>query len=237
MTSSVVQGPAGWLYRSLRIQAHPRTHLFAVDWARSNLPPGAAVLDVAAGQGALSQALLDAGFAVAATAWNDKFRPDVLRYRLDLDHPFGPEQVGGEYDLVCAIEIIEHVENPAAFLRSLSAVLAPRGRIILSTPNVESARARLQWLWRGCPGAFSTGEVTKNRHISMIWRQGLEHLVGCAGLEIAERRFFRRRTSWSRAVLYRTLEMLLQGEPGGETRLYVLRRAAERIDHRPNAVI
>ena len=41
----------------------------------------------------------------------------------------------GRFDLVVAFEIIEHLENPEAFLAELRRVLDPSGVLILSTPN------------------------------------------------------------------------------------------------------
>ncbi|MCP3958359.1 MAG: class I SAM-dependent methyltransferase [bacterium] len=39
------------------------------------------------------------------------------------------------YDLVCAFEIIEHLENPSRSLEHIKSSLAPGGRLVLSTPN------------------------------------------------------------------------------------------------------
>ena len=41
----------------------------------------------------------------------------------------------GHFDLIVAFEIIEHLENPEAFLAELRRVLHPSGLLILSTPN------------------------------------------------------------------------------------------------------
>ena len=41
----------------------------------------------------------------------------------------------GRFDLVAAFEIIEHMEDPQAFLQELLRVLTPSGLLILSTPN------------------------------------------------------------------------------------------------------
>jgi len=225
--------PGYWFYDGLRIQAELETHQFTVGYARAHWAAETKVLDVATGQGALAKQLLDAGFRVSCTSWNDECRVPVPIYRLDLDHPFGPADVGRQrFPLVCCIEIIEHVENPAAFLRSCESLLDDDGRLVLSTPNVESAAARLQWLLRGRPRIFSGDEIRRNRHISMLWREGLEFLIDQAGLHVCEKHLvgsFNLAPSLLatvRGLVYKGMCRLLPGEPRGTTRLYVLARSA-----------
>lgn len=224
--------PGYWLYDGLRIQAAVETHQFVVSWVSRQLEKGTPVLDVAAGEGALSKQLLDAGLAPVCTSWNDKCRVEAPQHRVDLDRPFTIEDVGGErFAAICAIEIAEHVENPAAFLRSCAAALRPSGHLLISTPNVESVAARVQWMVHGCPRIFSENEVRTNRHISMLWRQGFEVLIENAGLEIVERRLmgrFRMSRSWLTPIkraAYGALARLLPGDTQGTTRVYVLKHS------------
>jgi SAM-dependent methyltransferase len=39
------------------------------------------------------------------------------------------------FDLICALEFIEHLERPEEFLRLSRSLLAPKGRLFLTTPN------------------------------------------------------------------------------------------------------
>lgn len=218
----------GWSYDGLEIQADVATHHFTVAYAREHLAAGARVLDVGAGTGALAKQLADAGFDVSCTSWDGRVRAALPVFTVDLDVPFGTETVGGSYDLVCCLEVIEHVENPSALIRSLREIVKPGGRVIVSTPNVESAQARLQTFTRGCPLIFSGNEVTRNRHISMLWGEGLAFLFRCGGFDIERKvligapRLRGTAQRFLKTPVYWAMSRLLRGDLGGETRMYAL---------------
>lgn len=220
--------PSYWCYKGLRIQADVEVHRFVAAFAENKLGPGKSALDLASGNGALSQQLLDAGLTVASTSWDGQCQLPIPVYSLNLDHPFNSYSVGGRrYDLVCAIEIIEHVENPAGFLRSCAEVLAPGGSLIVSTPNIESSAARLQWLIHGFPNSFSAEEVINNRHISMIWRHGMDYFVEKAGLIVKEKHLLGpvwgpRPPSMFKRAAYGLMQRWLPGDLAGNSRLYVM---------------
>jgi glycosyltransferase involved in cell wall biosynthesis/2-polyprenyl-3-methyl-5-hydroxy-6-metoxy-1,4-benzoquinol methylase len=51
------------------------------------------------------------------------------------------------YDVVIASEVLEHMEDPLAFLRTLQALLRPEGMLILTTPNGYGWFELEQFLW------------------------------------------------------------------------------------------
>lgn len=68
------------------------------------------------------------------------------------------ENLTEEYDVVCALEILEHVSDPAAFVRTVSARVKPGGLAIFSTLNrtpksyalgIIAAEHILGWVPRG----------------------------------------------------------------------------------------
>jgi len=89
-----------------------------------------------------------------------------------------------QFDLVTSMEVVEHVTDPAAFIRELSARLAPGGLMILSTPN----RTMLSKLLL-VEAAERVGAVPRGTH---DWDQFLKpdeltELLEEAGLEVIDR--------------------------------------------------
>jgi cyclopropane fatty-acyl-phospholipid synthase-like methyltransferase len=119
---------------------HERARLRAITRALDGLalPPGARVLEVGCGRGWLSGLVLRRYGAVTAYDLSvepvEKARaafPDVAFETRDVmaDPP------KGEFDLVVASEVIEHIEDQASFADTLVDVTRPGGSILLTTPN------------------------------------------------------------------------------------------------------
>jgi 2-polyprenyl-6-hydroxyphenyl methylase / 3-demethylubiquinone-9 3-methyltransferase len=83
------------------------------------------------------------------------------------------------FDLVCAMEVIEHVGNKGAFVASLAQALAPGGLMVISTPN-RTARSRLLLV----EAAERIGHVARGTHHwdDFITPEELAELLAAAGL-------------------------------------------------------
>lgn len=68
-----------------------------------------------------------------------------LQTDLNKELAFEPES----FDVIIAIEVIEHLENPRAVVRELRRILRPGGYLIMSTPNNESIRSLLSLILKG----------------------------------------------------------------------------------------
>src|SRR5919106_3378525 len=62
----------------------------------------------------------------------------VVTGRFELDE----ELEAGSFDLILALHVIEHVDDPRGFAQRASDLLAPGGLFVLTTPNWDSADAR-----------------------------------------------------------------------------------------------
>jgi len=102
-----------------------------------------AALDVGCGAGLLAEPLarlganvtgIDASPEVIAVA-----REHAAAIGLEIDYRVGDVQtLEREFDLVTAMEVIEHVADPQLFVKALARRLAPAGLLVMSTPNATS---------------------------------------------------------------------------------------------------
>jgi SAM-dependent methyltransferase len=106
----------------------------------------AAVLDIPAGAGRLSDHLRERGFRVTAADINKK-RADYVFADMNKTLPFGNEQ----FDIVVSTEGIEHIVDYAGFISELARITRPQGYIILTTPNISCFYSRLMFM---CTGNF-----------------------------------------------------------------------------------
>jgi len=147
---STIQDTNEATYRGLQIHAAAGLHRDCLALVNSlNLRPQAPVLDLGAGAGAFSSRLIDSGFAVTAVEFNARrFKAPARCYSYDLNQDFSARLLK-QFDLVVAIEIIEHLANPRHFISNCLALLNQRGYLLITSPNVESWISRLIFLRRG----------------------------------------------------------------------------------------
>ena len=112
---------------------------------------GQRALDLGAGTGALALGLRELGWNVVAADCNPaEYHADIAFVKIDFNEQDFASKLGpGSFSLITSVEVIEHVENPIGFLRNIGRLLTPGGVAVLTTPNVDSAPARIKFLLRG----------------------------------------------------------------------------------------
>ncbi len=102
---------------------------------------GKTALDVGCGAGLLTEPLARMGAAVTGIDAAPENAAVAAAHAeaagLDIRYLAGELEGldGGRYDLVTAMEVVEHVTDPAGFVAGLAAALAPGGLLVMSTPN------------------------------------------------------------------------------------------------------
>jgi len=107
-----------------------------------SVSPHGTWLDVGCGGGKLVRYLRQRGFDA------EGIEPSEALYaRFLTDEPFFHRDIaavsGRRFDVVSALDVIEHVDDPVAFLASLRDSVQPTGTIVISTPDVAGAAARV----------------------------------------------------------------------------------------------
>lgn len=175
-------------YRGLLVKADPGLHEQVADRLRARLAPGGRVLDLGAGEGALSARLSDLGFKVTAADCDDESFAcaEVPFTRVDFDDSRAMEQFVTDhedgFDAVIGIEVIEHVQDQWRYVRQLTRMVAAGGVVVITTPNVSSWMSRLMFFFRGRFHQFSDSDLEYG-HINPVTPWELELILTRSGLQ------------------------------------------------------
>lgn len=170
-------------YKGIPMFCDPLLHETCFRYAQHE-PKSARILVLGSGSGAFDQRLVDNGFQQVTSI---DFRPDFFKAQgttfveRDLNQDFSDL---GTFDLIVAIELIEHLENPAHFLRNAVSCLVENGKLIVTTPNIESGPSRVSFLIQGKLSFFTEGDMEGSGHITVLPEHIFAFHVKNAGLRI-----------------------------------------------------
>ena len=181
--------------------AGPMRPLHAMNPARigyidKRIAPASRVLDVGCGAGLAAEALARKGHSLLgidlAEAALNAARDHATGSGLDLTYRLtAAEDLAAEperFAAITALEVIEHVPDPAQFLASLTALLAPGGKIFVSTLNrtkisLLTAKIGAEYVLRLLPvGTHDWNKFITPAELSALGRQAGLRLADCTGL-------------------------------------------------------
>ena len=205
-------------------------HDFVVETVFQRLESrGGKAVDLGAGSGLFAKRMKELGWnAMGADKNVDAFKAALPFQEIDLNDREFSKQLGECcFTMVAGIEVIEHVEAPINLLRNARRLLKPGGRIVLTTPNVDSVPARLKFLLT--EKIRMMDEVSEPTHVSPVfWDLLRRKFVPAADLEIEQHYLYppdsfiatRPRYAW----IVKTLSPFVGGECKlGDNHVLVLR--------------
>lgn len=211
-------------------------HERAFELISKHVPKSGRILDVGAGTGSFSKRLIDQGYAgtEAVEFHADWFQvPGVPVHALDLQDDWAAK-LPAPADAVVSLEVIEHLENPWHFARQCALAVKPGGVIVLSTPNIQSSRSRLQFLMNAEFRFFRQKDYEAIGHITSLTQNQIRQVFEAAGCEPVEQARSRHKgilrprspRKAFQAAVYALAYPLMRGPKHGEVGLYVFRKSA-----------
>ena len=152
---------------------------FAVFGRETTAPvfvPNGRLLDVGCGNGRFLRAMRTLGWTVQGVEFSEDGvrvcrKSNLAVHHGDLVSAAFPDD---HFDVITVRHVIEHLPDPASFVRELARVLKPGGQLILETPN--SAALGRRWLSVN----WFANEVP--RHLFLYAPENLKRLTGNFGL-------------------------------------------------------
>lgn len=148
--------------------------------ARLGLPPDAEILDVGCGDGLFFGQLQRFGRVRGIEVDETLLDPDgPYRHRISTEPLGDPAYNGdaGRFDLVAALDVIEHIADDAGAVRAMTAMLRPGGTLLVTVPAFPI-------LWD------QHDEI--NAHHRRYTARTLRHLLAAPGLDLVELRYLYR---------------------------------------------
>lgn len=140
-----------------------------IAWARP--PERGSLLDIGCGTGPLLQsaAQLRPGWTLAGAEQDAHVRDRILAIPgVSLFHAGPLNALDATFDVVSMVHMLEHVADPAGFLRQAASLLAPGGRLLIQVPSL----------------AENPFDLTIADHCSHFTSDTLVRVVRSAGLKI-----------------------------------------------------
>lgn len=168
-------------------------------------PSARSWLDYACGNGGLVRHIANTGFTRVAGfdtgAWADRARADKLPILLEHELP----QCAAAFDVITAIEVIEHITDPVAFLCEIRKLARPGALLFLTTQNASNApRNFVDWPY-----------VLPEIHVSFFTTQALALALEKSGFQPFYPGFIR---GWDQILRFKILKNLGRREIGAYER-------------------
>lgn len=163
------------------------------------------ILVLGSGAGAFEKRLFDNGYGNLTSV---EFVPDNFIFKesklltIDLNKDFSNI---GKFDVIIAIELIEHLENQFHFIRCVKELMVDNSVLYLSTPNVENTFSRIKFFLVGRLHWFGVSELANTGHINPIFSHILKFNLDQSDLEIREH--FANDNIWSKLIQRKGIKM------------------------------
>lgn len=131
------RGKSGWLMGVVDIFS------FWDRYLTLNLQKSDKVLEIGFGEGKFLRGLRKKDYSVSGVEHSEYAR-DRMKKILGEKNIYGDvESVSEKFEVVVMYHVLEHIDNPASYVKKVLKVLSPQGRLVVRVPNINSWEAEL----------------------------------------------------------------------------------------------
>lgn len=142
--------------------------------------PNHFISDIGAGYGHMQQKIEAVGGSWQPFDYVKKMNFSII---WDLNNA-APENMA-KAGMVVFLEVLEHLGNPLLGIQNIAKHMEKGGVLILTTPNPQSSKNRLNLLLKGTLYAFQEKHLVEH-HVFTPWEHVVRHFLESAGFELLE---------------------------------------------------
>ena len=179
------------MYKGIPVHAAPGLHESVMEEIlASKTTLGKQVLELGCGSGALTRRLSDNEFQIRAVDLSlDGYQAEAEAQAMDLNENFTDQLGDRDYDLIVAVELLEHLENPHHFLRQVTKLMLPNTRLWLSFPNLHLYLNTWKFLWDTSFISWNVQQYWETGHQTLLPGWLFEQHLKKAGLAVEDKFF------------------------------------------------
>lgn len=189
--TQIHRATSGRTYKGIFVHAAPGLHEAVMEHIHAApTQAGNHVLELGCGSGALTQRLSDNGFEVRAVDLElDGYQAEADALAMDLNEDFAARLGDRDYDLIVAIELLEHLENPHHFLRQVKSMMTSETRLWVSFPNLHLYMSTWKFLRDTSFISWNIQQYWETGHQTVLPGWLFEQHLKKAGLAVEDKDF------------------------------------------------
>jgi SAM-dependent methyltransferase len=145
-----------------------------------DLAPNNVISDIGAGFGHMEKKIISLGGVWQPFDYYKKMDKSII-WDLNNPYPIDTKKAG----CVIFLEVLEHLANPLLGIQNIANHIESGGYLILTTPNPQSARNRINLLFKGVLYAFQEKHIIEH-HVFTPWEHIVRFYLEQSGFEILD---------------------------------------------------
>jgi len=150
------------------ITKHPQKILKTISNTIENKSAKGKILSIGCGEADFEQSLVRKGYQVYGIDLNKKALKNAEKKGIISIHgDFYKQEFTEKFDFILTIDMIEHAQDPAEFIRKAKELLKEKGVLIIKSPNFGHIKYRIKYLKNGTIGTIQQLSYGHFAHLTL----------------------------------------------------------------------